>query len=372
MKIIDGDSHFMEPLDLYERYIEPAYRERAMRVETDPASGNRKLLVDGRPMQILDVEQALGIAVAYGQKEAGQDIDSFDRYLAFSADWQDMDKRVGFLDEEGLDCQVIYPTLGLYWEGEVDDPLLADALCRAYNTWAFELCASHKDRLFPAAHISLRDAHLAAREMERVAKLGCRTAFVGAAPIEGRSLGHPDFDPAWAAAQALNLGIALHLVVHPDYSGSQWYRDRDPRFMYVSMKVVEDPRHALTTMLYDGVFERFPQLRVATVEARAGWVGEWLELFDYRYKYMGHTSQMKRPASEYFARNIWINGDPEEKMFPLIVQFAGDDRFFTGSDYPHAEGFVHPVQKVRTLLSDLPATSVDKILGANASKFYGI
>ena len=196
MKIIDGDSHFMEPLDLYERYIEPAYRERAMRVETDPTSGNRKLLVDGRPMQILDVEQALGIAVAYGQKEAGQDIDSFDRYLAFSADWQNMDKRVGFLDEEGMDCQVIYPTLGLYWEGEVDDPLLADALCRAYNTWAFELCASHKDRLFPAAHISLRDAHLAAREMERVAKLGCRTAFIGAAPIEGRSLGHPDFDPA--------------------------------------------------------------------------------------------------------------------------------------------------------------------------------
>lgn len=82
--------------------------------------------------------------------------------------------------------------------------------------------------------------------------------------------------------------------------------------------------------------------------------------------------QMKRPATEYFARNIWINADPEEKMFPLIVQFAGDEQFFVGSDYPHAEGFVHPVQKTRELLAALPTVSVDKILGDNARNFYGI
>jgi predicted TIM-barrel fold metal-dependent hydrolase len=81
---------------------------------------------------------------------------------------------------------------------------------------------------------------------------------------------------------------------------------------------------------------------------------------------------MKRSASEYFARNIWINGDPEEKMLPLIVQFAGDEKFFIGSDYPHAEGFVQPMQKARQLLSGLPTASVDKILGENARKFFGI
>ncbi len=129
---------------------------------------------------------------------------------------------------------------------------------------------------------------------------------------------------------------------------------------------------ALTTMVVDGVFERFPKLRVATIEAMVGWVGEWLERLDYRYKYMGHTSRMKRPASEYFARNIWISGDPEERMFRLMVQFAGDDRFFIGSDYPHAEGFVHPVQKLRQQLSGLPEASVAKILGDNARRFYGI
>lgn len=64
--------------------------------------------------------------------------------------------------------------------------------------------------------------------------------------------------------------------------------------------------------------------------------------------------------------------DPEEKMFPLIVQFAVDEKFFVGSDYPHAEGFVHPVQKTRELLAALPTVSVGKILGDNARNFYGI
>jgi len=372
MKVIDGDSHFAEPLDLFERFIDPAYRDQAMRVGKDPATGEPSLVVEGRPLRILNVEELLAAVVGYGQKEAGHDLNTFDRYLVYNADWQDMDKRVRFLDDEGIDCQVIYPTLGLLWEGGVDDPYVADALCRAYNTWAFELTASHKDRLFPAAHISLRDPQLAVREMQRVAKLGCRTVFVAAMPINGRSFGHPDFDPVWAAAQDLNLSIGIHLVGHPRYTGSEWYRDRDPGFMFVTMNVIQDPRMALTTMVYDGVFERFPKLRVATIEAMAGWVGEWLERLNYRFKYMKHTSQMKRSASEYFVRNIWINGDPEEKMLPLIVQFAGDEKFFIGSDYPHAEGFVQPMKKARELLAGLPAPSVDKILGENARKFFGI
>jgi len=75
---------------------------------------------------------------------------------------------------------------------------------------------------------------------------------------------------------------------------------------------------------------------------------------------------------EYFARNIWISGDPEEKMFKYIVDFAGDDKFFIGSDYPHAEGFVHPVEKAREYLSTLSAGSIEKILSKNARDFYHI
>lgn len=371
MRVIDGDSHFIEPLDLFERYVDPAFRERTVRFAPDPQrEGHRAMFVDGRPVALGDLEQLLAAVVGYGQKEAGENLGTFDRYLVESERWQDMSARVAFLDAEGFDAQVVYPSLGLFWEAAATDPALAAALCRAYNTWAHEVCAAYSDRLHPAAHISLRDAALAVAELERVARLGFRTIFVGAAPVDGKSFGHPDLDPIWAAAQALDLSVAIHLTGHPYYTGHQWYRDRNPGFMFVTMNVIQDPRMALTTLVYDGALERFPDLRVATIEAMVGWVGEWLERLDYRFAYMGETSAMKRPASEYFARNIWVCGDPEERMFPYMVRFAGDEKFFIGSDYPHAEGFVAPLAKARKVLEELPAASVEKIIGRNAAAFY--
>src|SRR5262245_54767276 len=115
MPIIDGDAHFIEPLDLFERYIDPAYRQRAMRVAQDSHSGAKKFLVEEKPMKIFDVEAFLGAVVGYGQKEVGRDLNNFDRYLYYGTQWQNMSKRVQFLDEEGMEKQVIYPTLGLFW-----------------------------------------------------------------------------------------------------------------------------------------------------------------------------------------------------------------------------------------------------------------
>ncbi len=373
MKIVDGDSHFIEPLDLFVRYIEQSYRDRALRAEQDPTSGKLQMRVDGKHLRLgSEIDEMLSIVVGYGQKEDGRALNEFDRSLYTGGDWQNMEKRVQFLDDEGIDHQVLFPTLGLLWEGEVRDPQLAAALCRAYNTWAFEVSAGRLDRLSPAAHISLRGASLAVQEIQRVAKLGGRSIMVGSAPIQGRSFGHPDYDRVWATAQELDLAVSIHPVGNKEYLGSAWYRARNPGFMFISMNVIQDPRMALSTMVYDGGFERFPALRVATVEAMGSWVGEWIERFDYRYQYMRHTSQMKRPIREYFARNIWVNADPSEKLLPSIVEFVGDEKFFVGSDYPHAEGFTHPVRTMRDLLSALPDSSVERILGANAAAFYGI
>jgi predicted TIM-barrel fold metal-dependent hydrolase len=297
---------------------------------------------------------------------------AFDLSEVFNHTLEDMDKRLQFLDQEGIESQFLYPSLGLLLDGLVEDAELAAAHCRAYNTWALDVCADHRDRLFPVGHISLRHPPQAVRELERLAKAGIRAVFVGAMPVSGKSFGHPDFDPVWATAQELDLAVGIHLVVHPYYLGNEWYKEPNPGFMFVSMNVIQDPRMALMTMVYGGVFERFPRLRVATIESSSGWVAEWLDRLDYRYSYMGHTTQMKRPASEYFARNIWISADPEERTLPYMIELVGDDKFFIGSDYPHAEGFVRPIEKARRALARLPQTSVEKILGDNAGRFFAI
>jgi predicted TIM-barrel fold metal-dependent hydrolase len=154
----------------------------------------------------------LGIFTGYGQKEEGVNASKFDQYTVYGAQWQDMDARIRFLDGEEIAFQAIYPSLGIVWEGELEDPILADALCRAYNRYALDLVAGHRARLFPAAHISIRDSDLACAELKRVAKLDCRTAFISAAPIAGRSFAHPAYDPVWASAQELDMSIGLHLV----------------------------------------------------------------------------------------------------------------------------------------------------------------
>jgi len=372
-RIIDADSHFVEPLDIWERYIDPQYRSRCLRFRPRPEQKNRyMILVEEDTRARFNVEDFLGVVAGFGQKEEGVGLGEFDLSEVFSHSFEDMEKRIQFLDEEGFECQFLYPSLGLLLDGVVEDPELAAAHCRAYNTWALDICAGHRNRLFPVGHISLRHPQETVHELQRLAKAGARAVFIGAMPVDGKSFGHPDFDPLWATAQDLDLAIGLHLVVHPYYLGNEWHKDPPADFMYVSMSVIQDPRMALTTMVYDGVFERFPRLRVATIESSSGWVAEWLDRLDYRYSYMGHTTRMKRSASEYFARNIWISADPEERSLPHMVELVGDDKFFIGSDYPHAEGFVRPVEKARKALARLPATSVDKILGDNAAGFFGI
>jgi uncharacterized protein len=134
-RIIDADSHFMEPLDLWERYIEPKYRSRCLRFEREP-DGNYAMLLDGKRtlgMGEFTNRELLGVAVGFGQKEEGLNLTSFDPAAIFTHSLEDMDRRIGFLDHEGIESQFIYPTLGLFWEDGVEDPDLAAAHCRAYN-----------------------------------------------------------------------------------------------------------------------------------------------------------------------------------------------------------------------------------------------
>ena len=374
--IIDGDSHFMEPLDLWLRYIDPAYRERCIQFPVSEDRSRIDIVVEGEAVPedtSLSTLQLFGVAVGYGQKEhEGGRLGEIDPERIFEHGLEDMDARLGFLDREGIDRQYIYPTLGLVWEGLVEDPDLAAAHARAYNRWALDVTAGHRDRLLPFGHVSLRHPAAAVKELESLNAAGVRGVFIAALPPGGRSLGHPDFDPVWDCAAQLDMAIGLHLVVHPGYVGSDWYRDRNPGFMYLSMNVIQDPRMALTTMVYDGVFERFPALRVGTIEAASGWVVEWIDRLDYRFSYMGHTCQMGRPASEIFETNIWISADPQERTLPFTIELLGDHKFFTGSDYPHMEGFTDPVARTRETLSKLPAASVDRVLGENAAQFLGL
>ena len=118
----------------------------------------------------------------------------------------DPNERLELLDAEGIDAAVLYTTVGLLWEAELDDPELSQAYTRAYNRWICEFCAD-SPRLVPTAHLSLSDPKAAAAELERAVGEGAKGAYVAPFTHDGRPLGHPDNDPVFDAAQGLGVPV---------------------------------------------------------------------------------------------------------------------------------------------------------------------
>src|ERR1700719_3649548 len=195
--VVDCDGHILEPPDLWETYLEPAYRDRALRIRVGD-DGFEQLLIDGRPSTIARRGQlatlgGMGKRV-YEARElreramrgdvAPEEVRSIrpapeQTYLGGPAfGTMDMKERVQLLDREGMAKAVLYPTLSLLWEAELFDAELSSAYCRAYNRWIADFCRDSGGRLVPIAHISLANPAAAARELERAAKNGCEGAFV--------------------------------------------------------------------------------------------------------------------------------------------------------------------------------------------------
>src|ERR1051325_743276 len=122
---------------------------------------------------------------------------------------------VELLDRDGIAHALLYPSLGLQWEAEVSDPAYAAAHCRAYNRWIEDFCRSSNGRLLPIAHLSLGDAEAAAAELRRAVHAGARGGFLLPFTLDGIPHGHPAHDPLFAAAEELDVPLALHTGIDP-------------------------------------------------------------------------------------------------------------------------------------------------------------
>ena len=171
---IDADGHILEPPDLWEKYLEPQYRARALRLRTN-AEGLEYFECNGKTSKLLPP----GFAGSLGGMGASDFLPSPARTYVRGAPFGSMDpkERIARLDSEGLAKAVLYPTLGILWEPEVRDPEIAAAHTRAYNRWIMDFCADSGGRLVPIAHISLSDPTMAATETERALRAGAKGIF---------------------------------------------------------------------------------------------------------------------------------------------------------------------------------------------------
>src|SRR5512147_2768767 len=170
MVTVDADGHVLEPRDTWQRYLEPTLRDRAIRIERD-GDGVEVLLVDGRSH--LGLRGRLGALGGIG-------MDATDLMSVGQRSYEDgcppggydPQARLRVMDEEQIDIALLYPTIGIAWEGMVRDPHLATAYCRAYNRWIVDFCSTDRRRLVPIAHICLMDPEGAVGEVRRARQDG--------------------------------------------------------------------------------------------------------------------------------------------------------------------------------------------------------
>ncbi len=373
---IDADGHILEPPTIWEDYIDPKYRDRALRIRLDE-QGLEELEIGGERSMM----SRRGFPATLGAMGA-PDLPAIQkdpaRTYVGEAPFGSMDpnERLELLDAEGLDAVILYTTVGLLWEAELKDPELSQAYTTAYNRWICEFC-SGSPRLVPTAHLSLSDPAAAARELERAVADGAKGCYVAPFTQDAKPLGHPDHDPVFAAAQDLGVPFAIHPTFEPQWTKGQrmgtWENVKQLRLL-ASVTASDGVRQQFTTLFDYAVFDKFPQLKVLVLESGGGWIGYWLDRIDavYGHTFIGDRVPLEHKPSDYFRERCWISCDPDERMIPALAERYGVERFLWASDFPHADHTPEYVDDLNELVSSFPADERRRFIGDNARALFDI
>lgn len=369
LRIIDSDGHAMEPIDLWERYIDEAFRPWAPR--RWPGSGQwGRLEIEGEVVPKYDgpnptepgfIEYAREIVARRHGETARRGFDA--------------ESRLRDMDTEGVDIAFLYPTQGSNVVGrDYRNPQLATAAVAAYNTWHAEYCSIAPARLMPVGLIAPQEPAAMASEARRcVQELGMKGLVMRPNPVAGRNWHDPVYWPFYAAVEELGVPLAFHETAGgrlPSAGGDRF----DNHLMSHAPQHPFEQMLAMESMILGGILERCPRLKVVFLESGCAWLTYWLWRLDEHIEYMGSlfAPQLTLTATEYFQRQCYISTEADEDTLKYVVDRVGDDRIVFATDYPHPDGkFPHAVEK----FLETPGVSEEtkrKILWDNSVSLYNL
>jgi predicted TIM-barrel fold metal-dependent hydrolase len=354
-RVISADSHVREPVDLWQRYMEPAFRERAPRLVSE-AEGDYWHFDGHAPMPVRANNPPTEIG--------GQPSTSV-RYADYHPGGWDPDRRIADMDRDGVSADVLYSSLcmDVY---QLEDVPYVNACFRAYNRWLADYCGRYPDRLKGIGLATVEDVEAAIAELPRMRDLGLAGVGIGIEISDALDYDHPRYDPFWAAAEAQGLPVSFHSLTakRPTWSS---------RIMVDYAAMPNWVQRAVGAMIFSGVFERFPNLTVISVESDAGWIGNWLERADHvfgRYR-NAHGTTLKEPPSFYFKRNVKATF-MRDRCAMLQREVIGVDVLMWSNDYPHIDSTWPDSRSVIARdMGDLSEADRRRILGGNAADLYG-
>jgi predicted TIM-barrel fold metal-dependent hydrolase len=356
--VIDADNHYYEPDDCFTRYLEPEFSDRACHIRRDH-DGVGVPFVGKDPSYYLKANPADLIgrpgAVVAAKDHRYEPLP--DKELLRPAEvprFYDREQRVLYMDEQEIEAVVMWPSLGLGVEWQLrDDPEACVANLRSFNRWIDEAWGfDHQRRIFAVPTLTLVDVDAAVKELDRVLSCGARVVHVLFTTVQGRTIGHPDFDPFWARLAEAGVPVAFH-GAEAGYCElfSETYGEapRPPAHQQSAFQravLWERPiMDTLAALILHNVFGRFPSLRAMSVENGSAWVPYLLRVMDKAEHTGGYGPWLggridDRP-SEIFKHHISIAPFDDDDIRGLVDEIGATQVLF-GSDYPHPEGVAEP------------------------------
>ena len=364
-KVFDSDMHVLEPLDLWQRYIDPEFKDRAPKGVGEVPMDFR-VEVDG-----IVANMASGVAWESTVKRQDEIMDRYAEDLERNFDGVAQEKA---MDKEGIDVTVLYPTRGLYanWHQGMDAKFSA-AIALAYNDWLYDHCQQgDPKRMYGAASVPIQDVGMAIEEARRaVTQLGFKAILVRPNPPQRGVYYHQHtFDPLWEAVQALGVPVGFH-----EGSAANLPQVGADRFGLDEFNLMHTSSHAMEQMLalsattLGGVLERFPRLKMAYLEGNGSWLPWWLWRLDEHAE--GYPEEgLKMKPSDYFYRQGYVSLEADETPGIAAIEACGADYFVFSTDYPHSDAKYPYATQVFLDSFPIGEENQRKILWDNCARLY--
>ncbi len=367
MTVIDADAHVLESLETFgDQYLDPAYWPRRPQAAR---SGQRDYWhidghlfprYSGRGCHIIGTPTGSGGVKTHLGHRTGGALDS--------NQLRDPTARVREMQEEEIDLQVIYPTLFLL--PLTADPAYGAALCRAYNNWIAERCGKAPDRLKWVAVVNLDDVDSAVAELRRVKAELDPVGVVILGTAGEKLLNHPSLFPFFAAAEAADLPVAVHVGWSVPSLANMYTALPESLIVPFTMPLLM----GFTAFTVGGLLDRFPALRVAFLELGCEWIPFLTGRIEHQVKFferhMPEALAMKQKPIDYLrSGQVYVGCEVDDPLLPHVVGLMGEEHLLYGSDIPHAdrERFTARALRERNDISD---SAKKKILDDNARRFY--
>lgn len=354
-RIIDADSHVWEPIEMWAKYLEPAFKRFVLLPD---------MTIGGESIYFKLSDE---VAAQWSQEISVN-------YPAASLAGFDAESHVRAMKQMGIDVSWIYPSYAL-WILAIDTmaPQLAGAFSTAYNNWLRDFCSYDPQILRGVGVVNLHAPEEMVSQLRRIADFGWKAVFLRPNPVKGRLLSDSAYEPFWRECEELGIAIGIHEGSHsrlPTVGADRF----QTRFALHACSHPMEQMMALLALIEGGVLERHPKLRVAFLESGCGWLPYWLWRLDQEYENLHWevTDKVKMKPSEYFRRQCFISIEPSEPYLAETIQYIGVDNLLFGSDYPHVDHKPDIIEEVVALEERLSKETVQKILWDNPARFYGM